>query len=114
LKIVNFTFNDAGPLIWEVDEDCILFGCISTVQAVLSLEPDLRWSNFVTITQNSVDEKFRLILPADFPHLSPTVLLNFQLLKGQKIYISGSGGQGLAQLFVEPTVSAVGGLASLV
>jgi hypothetical protein len=90
-------FADSGSTVsWEADEDVILTGALSYGVGLLSLEPDLTLANWNNRPTDQAQSQLRIILNPTGGFLSG---LQFEILKGQKIFIAPSGSGQVFQLF---------------
>jgi hypothetical protein len=105
MRCVTFIYaGNTGTLNWEADEDLVLVGWRSWMDAVVSFDPDLTYGSFTGLPEGVYDS-LQLLLQGQYVVGQPSYTgsaenLFFQIPKGQKIYVtSGDTAATLVQLF---------------
>ena len=92
---------------WECTEDCVLTGLQASMDALVSLDPDATWTDYVAQTGPGSTDRFEILTHSQYGISAGAAMfqlngLLINLIKGQKIFVACGPIAGLVQLFIEP------------
>jgi len=112
VRVVSFFVPGNGAVSWTAPSDCMITGLTSSIDALLTLDPDGTWLAFVSSTNQSLEQN-QILMHSDYSQLGQghdmfqLSQLTFQLTKGQMVFVSAGSTTGVVQIFVEDMPSTV-------
>ena len=97
MRLITFRHSAANQQSWKCDRDSRIVQVTATCGCVISYDPDLSYSEFISPTSDGVTEEFALTTD-NYPPL------DFPLLKNQMVFVVTSS-VGNVQLMIEDMLS---------
>jgi len=107
VKVVTFYPAASSTLSWKADEELRLIAVSSSIDALVSLDPQLTWLQFVTRTAGTVQETVEFLLRSTYsvagdPNLLDRFIgLDFEVPKGQTVFVHSGSTGGVVQLMFQ-------------
>lgn len=103
---MSFYVPASGVASWEAPADGYVSAVTSSIDALLTLDPDGTWLGYVTEAGPKAVEQTQVLLHSQYGISASAAMfqlnqLALEYIKGQKIFVSAGDTAGLVQLFCE-------------
>ena len=105
--MITFYIPASGSASWQAPADGVVSAVTSSIDGLLTLDPDGTWLDYVTQAGPKSVEQTQVLLRSVYSSLGdphPMFQLNnlaIDYLQGQKIFVSAGNAAGLVQLFCQ-------------